>query len=178
MDATAQPASTAPFLATYLRDHLAASSGGLALVQRIRRANAGTSLDELLRHLESEFVEERQALETIMGGLDVAPSAVKSAFAVVGEAVARLKVNGRVLSRSPSSTVVELEALAAAITTKRNLWRSLRVAASDHPSLHADQFEHLEEQASRQLERLAEPHMTAASVAFGAATRKPADAAT
>jgi hypothetical protein len=78
----------------------------------------------------------------------------------------RLKSNGRIVRRSPSSTVVELEALAAGIVTKANLWRSLRSAAPSHEALDIAELDGLVARATSQLERVVAAHEDAACTAF------------
>jgi hypothetical protein len=154
-------------LAVYLRDHFAGSAAGIALVQRCRRANRDTGLDEVLADIETEIIEDRRALEEIMTRLGVTPSAFKATVGRLGEVIARVKSNGRIVSRSPSSTVVELEGLAAGIVTKRNLWSSLRAATLPHVELDVSELDRLVARATAQLERVEAEHDSAAEHAFG-----------
>jgi hypothetical protein len=96
-------------LATYLRDHFAGSTAGLALIRRCRRNNAGGPLDDTLGPIETQIIEDRQALLEIMSSLEVAPSSLKSALGSMAEMVGRLKTNGQIVKYSASSRVVELE---------------------------------------------------------------------
>ena len=84
-------------LETYLRDHFAGSTGGLALAKRCRDSNVGTPYEPLLLALASEIDEDRQSLRAIMSRLGVAPSEVKSATGAIAEVVGRLKTNGHLL---------------------------------------------------------------------------------
>jgi hypothetical protein len=162
-----RPSRTDDPLSVYLRDHFAGSAAGIALVQRCRRANRDTGLDEVLADIETEIVEDRRALEAIMAQLGVMPSAFKAAVGRLGEVIGRAKSNGRVLRRSPSSTVVELEGLAAGIVTKRNLWSSLRAATLTHAELDVADLDRLVARATAQLERVEAEHDRAAEHAFG-----------
>jgi hypothetical protein len=153
-------------LATYLRDHFAGSTAGLALIRRCRRNNAGDPLDDLLGPIETQIVEDRQALLEIMASLGVAPSSLKSALGSMAEMVGRLKTNGRIFNYSASSRVVELEGLAAGIATQRNLWRALRAAAAHYQALHSDQLDTLIGRATSQYDRVVEAHGWAAAEAF------------
>jgi hypothetical protein len=157
-------------LTVYLRDHYAGSAAGLALVQRCRRANPDTELDQVLAGIEAEIEEDRRSLRDMMSRLGVSPSEFKAAIGTLSEFVGRLKSNGRIVGRSPSSTVVELEGLAAGILTKGNLWRSLRAAAPQHPDLDASELERLMERADDQLQRVNAAHDGAAAHAFGERT--------
>jgi hypothetical protein len=162
-------------LAVYLRDHFAGSTAGLALARRCRREYGGTALGEVLASIEAEIDEDRQALQATMSLLGVTPSIFKSALGAVAEPVGRLKSNGRIFRRSPSTPVVELEALAAGILTKRNLWRSLRAAASGLGAgvLDVGELDRLIDRATSQLDRVLAAHEQAARDAFGSSQRPP-----
>jgi hypothetical protein len=153
-------------LHVYLRDHFAGSSAGLALVRRCGRNNTGTELAEVLAAIEDEIDEDRRSLRAMMSRLGVAPSAFKSALGSMAEVLGRVKSNGRIVRRSPSSTVVELEGLAAGIVTKANLWRSLRAAAPSYDALDVDELDRLEARATSQVERVLAAHDNAARTAF------------
>jgi hypothetical protein len=117
------------------------------------------------------------ALEAMMSRLDVEPSKFKSTVASMVEVVGRLKRNGRLLRYSPSSRVVELEALAAGIVTRRNLWRARCAAAQRETALDVDELDELIERATSQFERAIDAHERAAAEAFGPAARPAAGAA-
>jgi hypothetical protein len=151
-------------LETYLRDHFAGSTSGLALAKRCRESNVGTGYEPLLVTLESEIDEDRQTLLAIMSRLGVAPSEVKSAIGAVAEVIGRLKTNGHLREYSPASRLMELEMLAAGITTKRNLWRALLVTA--RPELDTDELDRLVSRATSQLERVLDGHERAAAEAL------------
>jgi len=154
-------------LEVYLRDHFAGSTAGLALVRRCRRGASGTTLRDVLSEIETAIEEDRRALEAMMAALGASPSRFKSALGSVAEVVGRLKSNGRLIRRSPSSTVVELEGLAAGIVTKRNLWRSLRAIAPTRAVLDVSELDRLVERATSQFERVTSAHERAARDAFG-----------
>ena len=99
-----------------------------------------------------------------MSRLGVAPSEVKSAIGAIAEVVGRLKTNGHLREYSPASRMIELEMLAAGITTKRNLWRALRVTA--RPELATDELDRLIARATSQLERVLDAHERAAAEAL------------
>lgn len=153
-------------LAVYLRDHRAGAEAGLALTARCRRANQGTSLNEVLVDIEREISEDRDALVGIMQRLDVDESQVKKIAARAAEMIARVKSNGYVRRYSPSSRVLELEGLMAGIDAKRNLWYSLRSAVPTHTRLDGEALDQLIERATAQRDRLAVEHRRAAADAF------------
>ena len=63
-----------------------------------------------------------------MKQLAVAPSAVKVWAVRVAEFIGRLKLNGRIITRSPLSSVVELETLVVGVRGKEALWTALQQA--------------------------------------------------
>jgi hypothetical protein len=63
-----------------------------------------------------------------MRQLNVPTSASKVALVRMAERLGRLKLNGRLFTRSPLSRIVELETLLVGIRGKEALWTALRVA--------------------------------------------------
>ncbi len=167
---TVQRGSTEPdpryLLSIYLRDHLAGAMAGVRLVERGRRANSGTELGLALAEIEREIIDDRRSLREMMARLGVAESKVKELIGVAAEALGRLKSNRRLVRYSPSSRVVELEALAAGIFTKRSLWLSLRAVAGDYRALDRDELDRLVATATKQYQRLICEHDQAARTAF------------
>ena len=104
-------------LRIYLRDHHAASAGGVALARRA----LGPS-NPLAKHIAGD----RDTLERVMRQLAVTPSALKVGTVRVAELAGRLKLNGRIFERSPLSRVVELEALVVGVRGKEALWTTLQ----------------------------------------------------
>jgi hypothetical protein len=153
-------------LAVYLRDHFAGSTAGLALAERCQRANADNPLGAVLAEIVAEIAGERDRLRAIMGALDVSEDPLKAAVGHAAELVGRLKSNGMFTSYSPSSRVVELEGLLAGIDAKRNLWRSLRLAAATRPVLDVGALDELIAQAGSQRDRLQAERERAARTAF------------
>jgi hypothetical protein len=82
-----------------------------------------------MTEVASEIEADLRSLEALMASMDVEPSRAKDVVARLAERVGRLKLNGRVLRRSPLSDVVELETLVVGITGKEALWESLRAVA-------------------------------------------------
>jgi hypothetical protein len=69
-----------------------------------------------------------EALLTLMEVAGIEPSRLKSALAAVGEKLGTLKPNGRLVERSPLSSLVEIEGMQMAVRGKRSLWETLLVA--------------------------------------------------
>ena len=120
------------YLAIYLQDHLAGSTGGLELARRARGSHEGTPAGEELARIATEIEEDRDRLVEIMNFCEVGEDRFKNLGGWAGEKIGRLKLNGEVTSRSPLSSVVELEGLYIGITGKLSLWRNLERSAGEH----------------------------------------------
>jgi hypothetical protein len=114
-------ASRTEFLAIYLNDHLAGSVGAIEMARRAAREHAGTELGAFFSRLAGEIEADHQALRRVMAAAGARPQHAKLALAWLGEKAGRLKLNGRVLRRSPLSPFVELEALEVGIYGKQLL---------------------------------------------------------
>jgi hypothetical protein len=156
------------FLATYVQDHYAGSTGGLELAKSAANANGGTEFGGPLTRLAGEIAEDRDALKRIMDRLDVSPAPVKAAVAWSAEKARRLKPNGQLLGYSPLSRMVEIEALITGVSGKLSGWRTLKTIAPADPRLDAARLADLEARAEDQLSRLHALGDRAAEVAFTA----------
>jgi hypothetical protein len=116
-------------LSIYLRDHHAAAVAGTRLARRVATFAPRDASDNLSR-VSEEVAEDLATLERLMGRLGTRPNGVKDTLARAGERLGRLKLNGRLRTRSPLSDVVELETLLVGITGKKALWLSLRSVTS------------------------------------------------
>jgi hypothetical protein len=142
------------WLGIYLRDHHAASAGGVALARRA----LGPS-----HPVAEQIARDRATLEEVMRQLDVPPSGMKVRLVRVAELLARLKPNGSLLRRSPLSRVVELEVLVAGIRAKEALWTALLRA---NQSVRGVDLEALAESARAQGREVDEQRLTAAAETF------------
>ena len=84
------------------------------------------------------------------------------------ERAGRLKFNGRVLQRSPLSSLVELETLRLGVEGKAAGFRTLRVVAERDSRLDTDRLELLIARAERQSQTLEQLRIQTASRLFGA----------
>src|SRR3954469_22224913 len=98
-------------LAIYLNDHLAGSTAGRALAQRSLANNKGTPYGDELAAFLVEVEQDALVLQEVMGRVGAARDQLKQVAALATERVGRLKLNGRLLSYSPLSRVVEIEGL-------------------------------------------------------------------
>lgn len=117
-------------LGIYLNDHLAGAAAGVRLARRLARGVHGSSMAEPVARLATEIEEDRVTLTAFMAELDIPLRRYKVYAAEAGELLARLKLNGHLVRRSPLSTVVELEALRLGIEGKASGWRTLRIVGS------------------------------------------------
>jgi hypothetical protein len=144
-----------PWLSIYLRDHHAASAGGVALARRALGAN---------HPLSQQIARDRATLEEVMRQLNVPPSPVKVGLVRMAERLGRLKLNGRLFKRSPLSRIVELEVLVVGIRGKEALWTALRVAG---PNLQRIDLDALVESARTQAKEVDEQRLIAAAHTLG-----------
>jgi hypothetical protein len=85
----------------------------------------------------------------------------------VGEKLARLKLNGHVLSRSPLSDLVEFEFIATAVLAKRCGFETLRVVAAAEKRLDTPLLDRMIAQADKQHDWLADARREVAARVFG-----------
>jgi hypothetical protein len=138
-------------LGVYLNDHLAGATVGVELSRRMaasaepRSASAGT-----LRDLAAEIAADRGSLIEIMTRLNIPLRSYKVFAAWAGEKAGRLKLNGRLLTRSPLSSLEEAEILRLGVEGKAAGWRTLRVLAVRDTRLDLRVLDELIARAARQ----------------------------
>ncbi|MCW2898448.1 MAG: hypothetical protein JWO67_713 [Streptosporangiaceae bacterium] len=140
----------------YLNDHLAGATAGVELVQRAARSQRGWEAGRILDRLAREIKEDRAELISMIIELGVPIRRYKVALGWITEKAGRLKLNGRLLGRSPLSDVVELEGLRLGVIGKEACWRALRTLAERDRRLDPERLEGLISRASRQAETLEE----------------------
>jgi hypothetical protein len=146
-------------LGIYLNDHLAGATGGLELARRV----AGSHRDSALQGLAAEVAQDRTALVGIMDALGIPVRGYKVYAAWIGEKAARLKLNGRLLARSPLSGLEELEMLRLGVEGKAAGWRTLRALAETDNRLDPGRLDELIARARRQADLLEELRVRAAN---------------
>ncbi|PPK93824.1 hypothetical protein CLV92_109101 [Kineococcus xinjiangensis] len=154
-------------LGIYLNDHFAGAAGGLALFRRGAEARRGEPAGEVLARLAAEIAEDRTALREVMAAVGAPVHRSKVAAGWVAERVSRLKPNGRLLSRSPLSDYLELEAMLVGVHGKWAGWRTLLALAERDPRLDRRALEELSRRAGRQVEALEELRAQTLERAFG-----------
>lgn len=150
-------------LGVYLNDHLAGSTAGVELARRMVQQYRDSPYGDDLENLATEIAEDRQALVRILRDLDVPVQRYKLCGAWVGEKVARMKPNGRLLRSSGLSVVVELEALRLGVQGKALLWRALLATAAHDLRLDAGRLQELLERVDQQIRTLDSLHARATS---------------
>ncbi|MFG2834360.1 hypothetical protein ACGFYE_05120 [Streptomyces zaomyceticus] len=155
-------------LGIYLNDHLAGSAAGVAVLRRAARVHRGTELGPPLASLALEATQDCESLIRIMADLDLPVRRHRMALGRLAEKAGRFKLNGRVLSRSPLSDVVELEAVRLGVEGKACAWRSLETLAGTEPRIDVVHLRELLRRAERQIQVLEALRVDRAARVFGA----------
>ena len=151
--------SRAHALKVYLNDHLAGATGGVRLARRLASHQSDPERTRELTTLASEVNRDRTTLRQLMRELDVPVHRYLVTAALVGERLARLKPNGRLLRKSEVRAVMELETMLLGVQGKAALWRLLRSLPEGRVRGRAELLDGLLTRAARQvdiLERLRE----------------------
>jgi hypothetical protein len=155
-------------LGIYMNDHLAGATVGMELSRRARASNEGSGYGDVLDRIAKEIEEDREVLQGLMSRLEIKRDRAKVAVGWLGETLGRLKPNGRLLSYSPLSRLVELEALALGIAGKLSLWEALKEVAAEDSRLDAEELGRLADRAERQRKEVWQLRQRAAREAFAA----------
>jgi hypothetical protein len=81
-------------------------------------SRSGQGTGSALQRFAAEVAQDRAALLDIMAALGITVRGYKVCVAWIGEKAARLKLNGRLLARSPLSSLEELEMLRLGVEGK------------------------------------------------------------
>jgi hypothetical protein len=138
-------------LGVYLNDHLAGATVGVELSRRMA-ASAGhePAAAGTLKKLAAEIAADRRSLIEIMAALGIPLRHYKSFAGWAGEKAGRLKLNRRLLTRSPLSSLEEAEILRLGVEGKAAGWRTLRVLAERDARLETGTLDELIARAARQ----------------------------
>src|SRR3954453_12164677 len=104
-------ATTTSYLNIYMNDQLALGVGWRELARRAASGAEGTEAGPDPAQVADAIAQDVTTFEQIMARLDLQPSRLKPALAIAGERFGRLKPNGHLVSTSPLSPFVELDAL-------------------------------------------------------------------
>ncbi|HEX4258308.1 MAG TPA: hypothetical protein VH089_24690 [Streptosporangiaceae bacterium] len=147
----------------YLNDHLAGATAGTELAHRVARHHDEVADRATLQRLAVEINADRRALLEIMALLGVPVRHYKTTAAWLGERAGRLKLNGRLLTRSPLSSLEELELMRLGVEGKAAGWRTLRQLADTEPQLNKAWLDELLARARSQADLLEDLRVRAAN---------------
>ena len=154
-------------LGIYLNDHLAGATGGAELARRVARSRGGDPDGGALQRFAAEVVQDRAALLEVMAALGVPVRRYKAWAGWIGEKAGRLKFNGHLLTRSPLSSLEELELMRLGVEGKAAGWRTLRALAETDVRLDRGRLDELISRARRQADLLEELRVRAANQVIG-----------
>ena len=157
------PQSRHSLLSIYLNDHLAGATGGLELARRLAASHPDPGQRATLQRLAADIAHDRRALLQLMALLGLPVRRYKVSAAWAAEKAARLKLNGSLLSRSPLSSLEELEMLRLGVEGKAAGWRTLRTLADTDSRLGHDTLDELMARAREQASLLEELRVRAAA---------------
>jgi hypothetical protein len=160
--ATSARQTGAEFLGIYLNDHLAGATGGAELARRVAAARRGEEEGDTLLRFAADVAADRAALLDMMAALNVPVRAYKVYAGWIGEKAGRLKLNGRLLGRSPLSSLEELEMMRLGVEGKAAGWRTLQLLADTDPRLDRARLAELIARAKSQRELLEDLRVRAA----------------
>jgi hypothetical protein len=149
-------------IGVYLNDHLAGSAAGIELAAKLRDNNQGTALGDDMAAVHRDITEDRDALEALMGRLELQRHPVKDAAGWALEKLSRLRLNPALTGGAELTRLLETEALSLGIEGKLGMWLALKEAAAGDPRLAGTDFDRLIERARGQ-RRAVEPHRLAAA---------------
>lgn len=152
-------------LGLYLSDHLTGATAGLGRIERMAKDFTDTPVHAELAGLAGEIRRERELLKGLIRDLGIRRRPHRQAAAWLGEHAGRLKLNGRLLSRSPMTLVLESELMRAAVLAKIGGWQTLEELAPEL-GLQPARFADLTAEGRSQIEALGRVHEHARSNAF------------
>ncbi|NUU32315.1 hypothetical protein [Arthrobacter sp. C9C5] len=152
-------------LGLYLSDHLTGATAGLGRIERMAKDFTDTPVHAELATLAAAIGRERELLRKLIHELGIRQRPHRQAAAWLAEHAGRLKLNGRLLSRSPMTLVLESELMRAAILAKIGGWQTLEELAPDL-GLEPSRFAGLSTEGQAQIETLGRVHDHARRNAF------------
>ncbi|MBO0608909.1 NAD-dependent epimerase/dehydratase family protein [Myceligenerans salitolerans] len=155
----------AQLLGLYLSDHFTAATAGLERMEFMSRSYRDTPFHAELAEVTEQLRAERELYRDLLDRLGVPRRPHRQMAAWLGERAGRLKLNGRIVRRSPMSAVVDAEFMRAAVTAKIGGWQTLRRYADDM-GLDPGQLDELIGWAGSQIELLDRFHEYAGERAF------------
>jgi hypothetical protein len=154
-------------LRIYMTDQLALGVLWREIARRASGSSNGGPEARALANVAAAIAEDVSLFESMMRRLGFSTRTPKALLAVVAERVGRLKLNGRLVSRSPLSRFEELDFLVMGIDGKVVLWQNLRDGAGLGERLPDIDFARLIDRAREQRAQLEPFHAQAARAALG-----------
>lgn len=145
-------------LSIYLQHHLAGSKTGVDLFTRVSKNHPDHKVRQTVEGLVPQIENERDFLMELMNKLDISYPVFQEGVAFIGEKLGRLKLNGEVVSRSPLSDLLEIEALTDAVYAKRQGWQVLKTYGEEDSRIDTDLIQELIFRANRQIDQLTALH--------------------
>ena len=155
----------AKLLGLYLSDHLTGATAGVSRIKRMTEAYADTPVAADIARVSAEIDRERALLQNLIRDLGVRQRPHRQAAAWLAEHAGRLKLNGRVVRRSPMTMVLETELMRGAVLGKLGGWQTLEELAPDL-GLDPATFQKLADDARGQVDALGRVHDHASRNAF------------
>lgn len=149
----------------YLSDHLSGAEAGTQRIERMAETYIDTPVYTPLAELAAEIRAEHDLLAELLPALGLKRMRSRQIVAAVGERLGRLKLNGRIITRSPLSLLLETELARSAVSGKLGVWQSLHDNA-EQLGLDAAFFAQRVEAALAQIERIDRIHDFVAPRAF------------
>jgi len=150
----------------YLKDHYAGGIGALQLLDHSIETHAGTPLSVFFAELRDDIKADHDQLHELMTALGFADSDARNAGAWLAEKFSRAKLGFSGGDGSGLRLLQTLESLALGITGKRLLWRALHAVRQSSPALQQMDFEHLENRAIEQADRVEIKRLETARAGF------------
>ena len=161
-------------LATYLNDHLAGSTGALALLAHLAHREPNAVIASELMVLHADVAADRRELERLMATLQIAVRRPRRVLAWAVEKMGEVKL--RVGDRSDGSLrlLEGLEAVAIGVEGKLALWQALAAASVNPPPPDAIDYGQLIERARQQRQRVEVVRLRAAKQALSGTRQQDA----
>lgn len=153
-------------LATYLNDHLAGSVIAIQLMESLESLHEGTPIAAFVRELRADIETDQKELQRLMSSLEISESRTRKVSAWLTEKLSELKLRFDDSEDGNFRLFESFEALSLGIEGKRSLCRALAAAAEASPELRLFDYDHLQQRAQEQRERVERTRLELARAVF------------
>ncbi len=153
-------------LATYLNNHLAASTAIIELLAQLQATHEGSDVGDFFATLHADILTERHELEALMQRLAISENTLRQRATWLVEKVTQLKLRLDSPTGEALRLLEALEVVATGLEGKRSLWQSLAVTAEAVPGLQGMDYNGLIEQTQAQQQRVGQLRLQVAKAAF------------